>query len=157
MPSAFRDDFGTGGDALPTARPLRSKTTGPKTRSKAPHRKVGEFIQFAGLLALAFALIYSCLNAMRVGLLSRFWGALGMAIGAASIFGLFQLGIIWFIYFGLLVAGRLPGGQGPLPGQPDEAVPWPSPGERVAELTWKRPGEEDDEGSGGDDEDARGR
>jgi amino acid transporter len=156
--SAFRDDFGTGGAALADCATTQIENDRAEGAIKDTSlRKVGEFIQFAGLLALAFALIYSCLNGMRVGLLSRFWGALGIAIGAASIFGLFQLGIIWFIYFGLLVAGRLPGGRPPA-WAAGEAVPWPSPGETVA-VDLEGPGEEDDEsteGDGKDDEAAGG-
>lgn len=150
--SAFRDDFGTGGNALSDCATTQIENDRAEDAIKDTSlRKVGEFIQFAGLLALAFALIYSCLNGMRAGLLSRFWGALGIAIGAASIFGLFQLGIIWFIYFGLLVAGWLPGGRPPA-WAAGEAVPWPSPGERAA-AELERPGDEDDEDGDGDDED----
>jgi hypothetical protein len=94
-------------------------------------RRVGEGIQFGGLIALAFALIYGCLYAMRAGLLTRFWGSLGIAFGAASVFGLFQFSVIWFIYFGLLVAGWLPRGRPPA-WESGEAIPWPTPGERAA-------------------------
>ncbi|MGE5407670.1 MAG: hypothetical protein ACM3NV_03565, partial [Syntrophothermus sp.] len=39
----------------------------------------------AGRLGLAVALFYSCLYGMRTGLLSRFWGSLGMALGVAAL------------------------------------------------------------------------
>jgi len=94
-------------------------------------RGAAEGVQFGGLLALAFGLAYSCLFAMRVGLLTRFWGSLGMAIGVASVFGLFQLGVIWFFYFGLLLAGWVPGGKPPA-WDAGEAIPWPTPGEKAA-------------------------
>jgi len=152
--SAFRDDFGTGSGALSDCATTKIENDRAEDAIKGTSiRKIAEGIQFGGLLALAFALIYSCLNGMRVGLLSRFWGALGIAIGAASIFGLFQLGIIWFIYFGLLVAGWLPGGRPPA-WEAGEAVSWPSPGERVA-ADLEGPDEED-EGSEGEDSDSDG-
>jgi len=148
--SAFRDDFGTGSGALSDCATTQIENDRAEDAIKGTSlRKIAEVIQFGGLLALAFALIYCCLNGMRVGLLSRFWGALGIAIGAASIFGLFQLGIIWFIYFGLLVAGWLPGGRPPA-WAAGEAVPWPSPGERAAaELEASGEDEGDDESGEG--------
>ncbi len=153
--SAFRDDFGKGSGALSDCATTKIEDDKAEDAIKGTSiRKVAEGIQFGGLLALAFALIYSCLNGMRVGLLTRFWGALGIAIGAASIFGLFQLGIIWFIYFGLLVAGWLPGGRPPA-WEAGEAVPWPSPGERAAAELEGSDGE-GDEDSEGDDEDSGG-
>ena len=152
---SFRDDFGAGSGALSDCATTKIENDRAEDAIKDTSiRKVAEGIQFGGLLALAFALIYSCLNGMRVGLLSRFWGALGIAIGAASVFGLFQLGIIWFIYFGLLVAGWLPGGRPPA-WEAGEAVPWPSPGERVA-ADLEKPGEENDEDGEGGDEDSEG-
>lgn len=146
--SAFGDDFGTGRVALSDC--ATSKIEDDEAEDAIQDtsiRKVAEAIQFGGLLALAFALIYSGLHAMRAGLLSRFWGSLAIAIGAASIFGLFQLGIIWFIYFGLLVAGWLPGGKPPA-WAAGESVPWPSPGERAAAELEDR-GEDDEGGASG--------
>ena len=34
--------------------------------------------------AFAFAMAYTCFHAMRAGLLTRFWGSLGAALGVAS-------------------------------------------------------------------------
>jgi hypothetical protein len=84
-----------------------------------------------GRLGLAFALLYSCLYAMRTGLLTRFWGSLGMALGVAALLLLVQFTMIWFIYLGLLLLGRLPGGRPPA-WAAGEAVPWPTPGEKAA-------------------------
>jgi len=153
--SAFRDDFGTGNSALSDCATTQVEDDRAEDAIKGTSiRKVAELVQLVALLALAFAFIYSCLNGMRVGLLTRFWGALGIAIGAASIFGLYQLGIIWFIYFGLLVAGWLPGGRPPA-WAAGEAVPWPSPGERAA-AGLEGPGEDAGEDSENDDEDSEG-
>jgi hypothetical protein len=68
---------------------------------------------------------------MRTGLLSRFWGSLGMAMGVAALLLLIQFTFIWFLYFGLLVAGWVPGGRPPA-WAAGEAVPWPTPGEEAA-------------------------
>jgi hypothetical protein len=87
---------------------------------------------FGGRIGLAFALLYSCLYAMRTGLLTRFWGSLGMALGVAALLLLVQFTMIWFIYFGLLLLGRLPGGRPPA-WAAGEAIPWPTPGEKAAE------------------------
>lgn len=85
----------------------------------------------AARIGLAVALFYSCLWAMRSGLLSRFWGSLGMALGVAALLLLVQFTMIFFIYFGLLLIGKLPGGRPPA-WAAGEAIPWPSPGEKAA-------------------------
>jgi hypothetical protein len=80
----------------------------------------------AGLIGFTVSIIYVALWAMRTGLLSRFWGSLGIALGAVfAFFTLFTL--IWFIYLGLLLAGWVPGGRPPA-WATGEAVPWPKPG-----------------------------
>lgn len=87
----------------------------------------------AGGLGFAIAIFYSCINAMRVGLLTRFWGSLGMALGVVAIFPqLFIFTLIWFIYLGLLIAGWVPGGRPPA-WAAGEAIPWPMPGEKLAQ------------------------
>jgi hypothetical protein len=85
----------------------------------------------AGGLGFVVALFYSCLWAMRTGLLSRFWGSLGMALGIAALFGLMPFVLLWFVYFGVLLLDRLPGGRPPA-WAAGEAIPWPTPGEKAA-------------------------
>jgi hypothetical protein len=85
----------------------------------------------AGRLGLAVALFYSCLYGMRTGLLTRFWGSLGMALGVAALLLLVQFTLIFFVYLGLLLIGKVPGGKPPA-WEAGEAVPWPTPGEKVA-------------------------
>jgi hypothetical protein len=92
---------------------------------------LAEGFSLGGRLGLAISLLYTCLFAMRVGLLTRFWGSLGMALGAAALLGLVLFLVIWFIYFGLLLLGRLPGGRPPA-WAAGEAIPWPTPGEKAA-------------------------
>jgi hypothetical protein len=92
----------------------------------------GSFAGLAGGLAFVVALFYTGLWSMRTGLLSRFWGSLGMAVGIAALIGLTPLALLWFLYLGLLFLGVLPGGKPPA-WDAGESVPWPTPGERAAE------------------------
>lgn len=88
-------------------------------------------VSLAGGLLFAIGLFYTCLWAMRLGLLSRFWGSLGMALGIAVLIGFVILAIVWFFYLGLLFLGFLPGGKPPA-WEEGKAVPWQTPGERAA-------------------------
>jgi hypothetical protein len=98
-----------------------------------------------GKFGLAVALLYIGLWGLRTGLLTRFWGSLGMALGVATLLGLVLFLVIWFVYIGLLLIGRLPGGRPPAWGA-GEAIPWPTPGDRAAEsLEASEPPDEDPE------------
>jgi hypothetical protein len=99
--------------------------------TEAPLRPLAAGFGIGGQLGFVAAMIYTALYAMRTGLLTRFWGSLGMALGAVS-FLFFQFTLLWFVYFGLLLLGFVPGGKPPawLSG---EAEPWPTPGEKAAE------------------------
>lgn len=69
-------------------------------------------IGLAGLIGFTVSVVYTALWAMRTGLLTRFWGALGLALGAVFVFfTLFTLA--WFVYLGLLLVGWVPGGRPP--------------------------------------------
>lgn len=86
----------------------------------------------AGALGFAIALLYSGLWAMRTGILPRFWGSLGMVAGIAFLLGpLFLVTLVFFVYFGLLALGIVPGGRPPA-WEAGEAVPWPTPGDKAA-------------------------
>ena len=83
---------------------------------------------FAGQLALAFAFVLISLNAMRVGLLTRFMGVLGIIVGILFIIPVGPLPVVqafWLIALGALVAMRWPGGQPPA-WSTGNAEPWPS-------------------------------
>jgi hypothetical protein len=101
----------------------------------------------SGAIGLAIALFYCGLWAMRTGLLSRFWGSLGMVAGISFLLGpiLFLVAVVWFIYFGLLVLGLLPGGKPPA-WEAAEAIPWLTPGEKAAAELEPEDGWEPDEG-----------
>ena len=81
-------------------------------RTGAPLSSLETGFGLAGLIGFTIAVVYCALWAMRTGLLSRFWGSLGLALGAVFVFfTLFTL--VWFIYLGLLFAGWVPGGRPP--------------------------------------------
>lgn len=93
---------------------------------------------FAGRLGLAVAILYTSLHAMRAGLLTRFWGTLGMALGVAILFfGPFAL-FFFFIPVGLMIAGWWPGGRPPA-WEEGRAIPWPAPGEPTEAEDSDRP------------------
>jgi small-conductance mechanosensitive channel len=99
--------------------------------SDASLTPLATILSLGGALLFAISLFYTCLWAMRTGLLTRFWGSLGMALGIAFLIGFFILGVVWFIYLGLLYLGLLPGGKPPA-WEAGEAVAWPTPGEKAA-------------------------
>ncbi|HEY1285713.1 MAG TPA: hypothetical protein VGF04_06460 [Solirubrobacterales bacterium] len=85
-----------------------------------------------GQLGLAVGMVYTVLHAMRTGLVTRFWGSLGMALGVVSFFPqLLPFTLLWFVYLGLVISGRLPRGRPPA-WAAGEAIPWPSPGEQAS-------------------------
>jgi len=97
---------------------------------EAPLRSVATGFGLGGAIGFAFGMAYSCFHAMRAGLLTRFWGTLGMALGVVS-FLFFQFALLWFIYLGILISGRIPGGRPPA-WEAGEAIPWPTKGEEIA-------------------------
>jgi ABC-type multidrug transport system fused ATPase/permease subunit len=89
---------------------------------------VGQVIWQAAALALGFAFVLIALNAMRVGLLTRFMGVLGIIVGVTFVLPLDQQGIIrvfWLGALGAVFLGRLPTGV-PKAWTTGEAEPWPS-------------------------------
>jgi hypothetical protein len=108
----------------------RANDVASDTINDAPLRPLAAGFGLGGQLGFVIAMFYTARYAMRTGLLTRFWGSLGMALGAVS-FIFFQFTLLWFIYLGLLLAGVVPGGKPPA-WQSGEAEPWPSPGEKAA-------------------------
>ena len=102
----------------------------------------------AGALGFVISLFYTCLWAMRTGLLSRFWGSLGMALGVATLLGLLPFLLIWLVYIALLVIGKVPGGRPPA-WEAAEAMPWPTPGEKAAAELEPEDGWDDESQSNG--------
>ena len=103
-------------------------------------------------LVFALAIVMIAINAMRVGLFTRFLGYLGMVAGALFLLPLVPIPIVqayWLGALAMLFAGRLPNGTPPA-WQSGEAMPWPSPAEqreaRVRAAEARR-----GNGDGGDD------
>ncbi|HEX5761951.1 MAG TPA: hypothetical protein VFY04_02410 [Solirubrobacterales bacterium] len=97
-------------------------------------REIAAALLIPAVLGLMVALLYISLQAMRTGLLPRFAGSLGMALGVAMILILpvaLLLFLLWLLYVGLLILGRIPGGKPPA-WTTGEAIPWPTPGEKAA-------------------------
>ena len=103
-------------------------------------------------LGLGLAWVVICLNGMRVGLLTRFMGVLGIICGALIVLPILSpLPIVqtfWLGAMALLLAGRWPNGLPPA-WSTGEAQPWPSQQEareaRRAEVQRRRGGEPDPE------------
>jgi hypothetical protein len=92
---------------------------------------VGLAVASGGTLALALALVFVSLNAMRAGLLSRFMGILGVIAGALLVLPLSPIPIVQIFWLGALAAlflGRWPNGRGPA-WEAGEGIPWPSAAE----------------------------
>jgi hypothetical protein len=111
---------------------------------------VGGLISTIGVLALVFGMIYTNLWSMRLGLLSRFWGGLGMAFGLFLIIPLFPPVpglVLWFAILGLMFLGLWPR---PLPPAwaAGEAVPWQRPGDDLGPPPAERGPSGTVEGSG---------
>jgi hypothetical protein len=110
----------------------------------------------AGALGFVIALFYTCLWAMRTGLLSRFWGALGMALGIATLIGLLPFLLVWLLYVAFLFLGKVPGGRPPA-WEAAEAIPWPTPGEKAAAEMEPEEGWDEEEAAGEGDSPKRKR
>jgi len=116
--------------------------------------EVASNLLFPAILGMLVAMIYISLQAMRVGLLTRFVGTLGMALGVGLVFivpavSLLTI-VLWFLWLGLIFLDRTPGPRPPA-WEAGAAIPWPRPGEQRAESADEEeglpPGVVDGEGS----------
>jgi len=119
---------------------------GPRTVADAVSTQ-GGLITFAkvlgllGSLTLAAGLVLVSLNAMRAGLLTRFYGVLGIITGAMLV--LLPLPIVQIFWLGaiaVLFLGAWPGGMPPAWGS-GKAMPWPG-GRRAAPRSAPAPAAE---------------
>jgi hypothetical protein len=93
-------------------------------------------LQYAGLLGsllIAVSFVLISLNAMRVGLLTRFLGYLGMVAAGASLLLIgsapaLLIEVFWMLAIGYLLSGRWPNGEPPA-WRTGDAEPWPSAAE----------------------------
>jgi hypothetical protein len=109
-------------------------TTGAQTYAEAKHLtdagilKAMQGLVLAGQLSLGFAFVLISLNAMRVGLLTRFMGVLGIIVGVLFVIPLGTLQVVqpfWLLTLTALFLGRWPNGVPPA-WQTGKAEPWPS-------------------------------
>lgn len=99
-----------------------------------PALLIPQYIGISAVLALAFWLVKGSLDAMRAGLLTRFMGVLGVALGPAFVLGFGSLLLpVWLIAVGALFAGYWPRGLPPA-WKSGEAMPWPGTRPRAAEA-----------------------
>jgi hypothetical protein len=97
-----------------------------------PALLIPRYVGISAALALAFWLVKGSLDAMRVGLLTRFMGVFGIALGPAFVLQFGSLILpLWLIALGALFSGRWPGGLPPA-WESGEASPLPSAAERRA-------------------------
>ena len=88
---------------------------------------VGTILGLTGVLALGFWLVKGSLDAMRLGLLTRFMGVLGIALGPALVLGFGLLVMpLWLFALGVLFAGYWPRGVPPA-WRSGRAEPWQGP------------------------------
>jgi hypothetical protein len=109
-------------------------TTGAQTYAQAKHLtdegilKAMQGLVLAGQLSLGFAFVLISLNAMRVGLLTRFMGVLGIIVGVLFVIPLGTLQVVqpfWLLTLTALFLGRWPSGVPPA-WQTGKAEPWPT-------------------------------
>jgi hypothetical protein len=114
--------------------------SGPRTDARAKHAlentsPVVTALNLAGGLGVALSLVLTNVNALRVGLVSRFVGIVGVIVGALQVLPLlpqFVLEMFWLGALGLVFLDRWPGGRGPA-WDSGEAIPWPTAAERAEE------------------------
>jgi hypothetical protein len=147
----FREEFEPRPGETPTAACERQKTEDDEAENAGQEASLAPITNGAGLaggLALIVVFVYTNLWAMRTGLLSRFWGSLGMVGGIAFLLGpLFVVTMAWLVYFAFLCFGKVPGGLPPA-WEAGEAVPWPTPGEKAAAELEPESSEEPEEATG---------
>jgi len=89
---------------------------------------LGAALGAGGSLCLAIGFVLTAMNAMRVGLITRFMGILGVVVGALVVLPIVPgaqslLQVFWLGALGALFLGRALGGRGPA-WETGEAVPW---------------------------------
>jgi hypothetical protein len=98
--------------------------------TKGTANVVTQYFDLLAGLAVAVAMIVIMLNAMRVGLITRWMGVLGMLTGILIFLpiGGATLEVVpsfWLVAMGILYAGKWPNGQPPA-WESGEARPWPT-------------------------------
>ena len=104
------------------------RTVGVRARARRPAlQQFGQVMFSVGSLLLAVGLVIISLNAMRVGLLTKLLGYIGIVAGALLVLvPLPVVQVFWVGALGFLFLGRWPGGDLPA-WRTGKAEPWPSP------------------------------
>jgi uncharacterized membrane protein YgcG len=109
-------------------------TTGDQTYSQANSLTSGPLLaalsygNLVGLLAAAVGFVLVSLNAMRVGLLTRFMGYVGIFAGILFLFVITPVPVVeayWLVALGYMISGRWPTGIPPA-WMTGRSEPWPS-------------------------------
>ncbi len=121
-----------GGDQGPRVRDHRCADL---RRGQPPDQLPGllglQLVGQAAALLLAVAFVLVSLNALRVGLLTRFMGYLGIFAGVLVLFQIIQIPVVqgyWLAAVAYLLSGRWPSGVPPA-WRTGRAEPWPSSAE----------------------------
>jgi hypothetical protein len=117
---------------LGTNQTIHEFLSGPRTVAAADEIGAGGLSTLAqllsiGSLVLALGIVLVCINAMRVGLLTRFLGITGIFAGALLVLPLNPLPVIlsfWMVLLSVLFVQRWPNGQPPA-WRSGRAEPWP--------------------------------
>ena len=95
---------------------------------------IAQNLLFPALLGLIVVMVYVPLQALRVGLLTRFFATLGMALGASALFIVPAISLLalmlWFGWLGLTILDKMRKGRPPA-WDAGVAMPWPKPGEQA--------------------------
>lgn len=126
--NAASNDFATpgGGAGVPIGEYADSLIRDQTTFS------IAQGLSFAGVIGFVVGTVYTSLWAMRVGLLTRFMGTLGMALAASVLLLGAQTLValmLWFVYLGMIILGKTPRGKRPPAWDAGEAIPWLKRGE----------------------------
>src|SRR5579875_282082 len=115
-------------------------TTGAQTYDQANHLESSSVIAICkilgqlGALLIAVSFVLVSLQAMRVGLLPRFMGYVGMLAGVLFLFPITSIPVVqlfWLLAIAMLLAGRWPDGA-PAAWRTGRAEAWPSSAEMRA-------------------------
>jgi hypothetical protein len=115
----FNENLGGGTDANEAAK---------DALSDEPLLSLSLGTQLAGLVSTGIAMLYGALSAMRVGLLTRFLGTMGMALAVAYLFLAEVSYAVWALTISPLIAGWW-FAERPPAWAAGKAVPWPVPGQ----------------------------
>jgi hypothetical protein len=122
----------TGTQTYPEAHALLSKA----------YLTIPQITNDLGLLLVAISLVLVSLTAMRVGLLTRFLGYLGIVAGVLTIIPIVPIPIVeayWLLALAYLISGRWPNGVPPA-WRSGRAEPWPSNQQLRASRAARAPG-----------------